>query len=151
MKSPDPPPHLRVVTDNKNAKRARAKLPFEDMEALRAQNVAAFSELPTPPAARPARQLARSKEFSRTWLAWLSDSGWHALFPPLARLWLVVWYRSNEGKRPVSITQKVASEAGILARRRSRYARRLETLGMVRVVGQGPATVVVEILARPPP
>jgi hypothetical protein len=151
MKSSRHPPPLRVVTDNPSAKSAGAKSPFDDMEALRAQNLAAFSVLPPAPAARPAKQLARSKDFSRTWLVWLSDSRWHALFPPLVRLWLVVWYRSNEGKKPVTLTQKVMSEAGVPARHRSQYARRLEALGMVRVVGQGRVASAVEILAQPPP
>lgn len=151
MKSSRNPPHLHVVAGNPSAKRRSKKSLFDDMEALRAQNLAAFGELPTTPAARPAKQLARSKDFSRTWLSWLSDCRWYALFPPPARLWLVVWYRSHEGKKPVTLTQKVASEAGISARRRSLYARRLEALGVVRVVGHGGTTLAVEVLAQPPP
>jgi hypothetical protein len=149
MKPPRHPPHLRVVAGNPNAKGRGKKLLFDDMEALRAQNLTAFNQLPTAPAAK-LKRLARSKEFSRTWLAWLSDNRWHALFPPLVRLWLVVWYRSSEGEKPVILTQKIMSEAGILGRHRYRYARRLEASGVVRVVGWGQAATVVEVLVRPP-
>ena len=96
--------------------------------------------------AAPKGRLPRSKDFTRVWIPTLPEWGW--LYPPRARLWLVLWYRSHEGTKPVTLDREIAKEAGIPLRRRQRYAVELENRGVVQVERHGRQTLVLTILIR---
>jgi hypothetical protein len=98
------------------------------------------------PAAKPARpRLPRSyKPFTRVFHSWIG------LFPPRSRLLLVLIYRSREGREKVQLTAAIAAEAGIPSPDKSRYARELEQLGLVRVERDGQAVLTLTALLPQP-
>jgi hypothetical protein len=95
---------------------------------------------------KPARpRLPRSdKPFTRVFHSWIG------LFPPRSRLLLVLIYRSREGREKVQLTAAIAAEAGIPSPDKSRYARELEQLGLVRVERDGQAVLTVTVLLPRP-
>jgi hypothetical protein len=145
MKSPRRPPHLQVVQNSPpDTTPEGAKSPFDDMAALRAQTEAAFAILGKPTTHVPSPRLARSTRlFARVYLDQLSDK---SLFPPHTRLWLVLWCRSREGQQSVRLTARIAAEAGIASRRKARYARQLEQLGIVAIREQHQKVFIVDVL-----
>jgi hypothetical protein len=99
------------------------------------------------PTARLARaRLPRSdRPFARVWLSELAN---HQLFPiALTRLFLVLRYRSHEGREKVRLTAAIAAEASIPNREKSRYARDLERRGLVRVEREGQQELLLTLLS----
>jgi hypothetical protein len=114
---------------------------FQDLAALRIPSEESEGE--TAPA-KPQRLPRGKAPFTRVFHSWLP------LFPPHDRLFLVLVYRSREGRRKVRLTTEIAAEAGIAIRRKWRYARQLEEMGAIRLEREGRHVLTVTVLSADP-
>jgi hypothetical protein len=101
--------------------------------------------------AKPKRsRIAPAEGFSRVFFDWFEDPSFREVYPPVTRLWSVLWYRSGEGQESVRLSAKVVAEARIPLKRRHRYAQQLATAGLIRIDRAGRSEFEVTILARRP-
>jgi hypothetical protein len=97
--------------------------------------------------ARPRRE--RLPRADRTFVRiWASDWADSRLYPAHTRLYHVLIHLSREGrKNPVELTATVAEMAKISRWHRSRHARHLERLGLVRIEHHNPGLLILTVLA----
>ena len=83
---------------------------------------------------RRAQRLPRSPNyFVRVPVSWLLQQHRPHPFDPQSRLFLLLLFRSHWGQRDVKVTNALAAELGMSARRKSRCLRQLEKDGWIRV------------------
>ena len=99
-----------------------------------------------PAAARAKERLPRKREFARVPFSWLRMLERDGGFPAWIRLYLWLWYRSSEGKKPVRLTNEKATEVRLDRASKLRRLRHLETRGLVTVTRQGRRAPFVTVL-----
>ena len=97
-------------------------------------------------AAPPAKgRLPPRREFARVPFSWLRMLERDGGFPAWTRLYLWLWYRSSEGKKPVRLTNEKATEVRLDRASKLRRLRHLETRGLVTVMRQGRRAPLVTV------
>jgi hypothetical protein len=86
--------------------------------------------------------------YVRVPIQWLCKPVREHVFPPEARLFLYVLYRSHWGQREVLVTDKVAAEVGVEPRQKRRHLLQLQREGWIRIERRTPhgAPVVCPIV-----
>jgi hypothetical protein len=96
-----------------------------------------YKPSPEVEAAQPKLQRRAGRFFAQIELAWLSDPRFRGLISPMMRLWLLLQIRTLRGSRAVRLTNAMAADVDVDRHRKSDCLRRLEKLGLVKVVRSG--------------
>jgi hypothetical protein len=95
-------------------------------------------------------RIAEAEGFSRVFWHWFEEPRFRAVFPPAARLWTLIWFRSAEGQKPVRLTRRLLADAAIPLRYRHRYAHQLAAAGLIRLVRASRSEFVATVLIPRP-
>jgi hypothetical protein len=120
-------PRLRLVGDNSGS----GSHIFDDLEKAR------YVPRPEVEAAELKLQRRPGWYFAQVELAWLTDPERRSDFSPEIRLYLYLQIKSRRGLHPVRLTNLMLADIGIHAHNKTRYVRRLEARGLVKVVSSG--------------
>jgi hypothetical protein len=123
---------------------------FADLDKLRLTNseIAEFAREKRP----AARQQKPRGRFFFAWVpvAWLVTPEQAGGFPAWVRLYLILWFRTHRGTKPVALTNAIAAEAGLDKRSKLRRLVYLEKLGLVTVIRRRCRSSVVTVHPMPP-
>ena len=75
---------------------------------------------------RAGRMSRSTVPFARVPLPWLMNARWHGLLSARVRLYLLLWIKSREGRRLVTLTNDMAGSIGLDRAQKMRCLRQLE-------------------------
>ena len=140
-------PHLHVVAGGKR------EVNFDDYAYVLgpdpAEPAGATADAPEPPGTTTAKRGRKTRMppieglFAPTTLERLYDRQYHKVYPPLTRLYLFIVAQSYRGTQPFELTNAMAAKLGINRHHKSEYLGMLERHGVVAVIRDGQATVIV--------